>query len=151
VKIPKPNGGERLLGIPTVQDRVIQQAIQQVLTTKCDSGFSPFSYGYRPYLSAHHAVKQAQQFVQQGKSWVVDIDISAFFDDVNHDILLHQISQKISDLQVLKLIRTYLKAGIMVDGKVERRSKGAPQGSPLSPLLANICLDKLDQELEKRG
>ena len=133
VKIPKPNGGERLFGIPTVQDRVIQQAMQQVLTTQFDSGFSLYSYGYRPYLSAHHAVKQAQIFVQQGKNWVVDIDISAFFDEVNHDILLYQISQKVTDRQVLGLIRTYLKAGIMMDGKVERHSKGVPQGSLITP------------------
>jgi RNA-directed DNA polymerase len=151
VKIPKPNGGERLLGIPTVQDRVIQQAIQQVLMPKFDREFSPFSYGYRPYLSAHHAVKQAQVFVQQGKDWVVDIDISAFFDEVNHDILLHQIRQKVTDRQVLGLIRTYLTTGIMSDGKIVYRGKGIPQGSPLSPLLANIYLDKLDKELEQRG
>lgn len=150
VKIPKPNGETRLLGIPTVQDRVIQQAIQQTLTPIFNGGFSCSSFGYRPNLSAHDAVKQAQAFVQQGKTWVVEIDISAFFDEVNHDILMHLISQKVTDSAVLKLIRSYLKTGIMLDGKVERRTKGVPQGSPLSPLLANIYLDKLDKELEKR-
>jgi len=151
VKIPKSDGGERLLGIPTVQDRMIQQAIQQVLAPKFDIDFSFSSFAYRPFFSAHGAVKQAQAFVQQGKTWVVDIDISAFFDEVNHDILLHQISQKVTDPCVLNLIRKYLKTGIMLDGKVERRNKGMPQGSPLSPLLANIYLDTLDKELEKRG
>ncbi|MDQ7089225.1 MAG: group II intron reverse transcriptase/maturase [Methylococcales bacterium] len=151
VMIPKPNGGERLLGIPTVQDRVIQQAIQQELTTIFDSGFSDSSYGYRPFRSTHDAVKQAQAFVKQGKTWVIDIDISKFFDEVNHDILLHQMSQKVDEPEVLAIIRKYLKTGIMLNGNVERRSKGVPQGSPLSPLLANIYLDPLDKELETRG
>ncbi len=121
------------MGIPTVQDRIIQQAIQQILMPKFDREFSPFSYGYRPYLSAHHAVKQAQVFVQQGKDWVVDIDISAFLDEVNHDILLHQISQKVTDRQVLGLIKTYLKTGIMSDGKTEYRGKGIPQAVHAEP------------------
>lgn len=150
VNIPKPNGGERLLGIPTVQDRGIQQAMQQILMPIFNGDFSKSSYGYRALLSAHDAVKQAQAFVKQGKTWVVDIDISAFFDEVNHDILMHLIGQKVTDSAVLKLIRKYLKTGISLDGKVERRTKGVPQGSPLSPLLANIYLDKLDKELEKR-
>lgn len=151
VKIPKADGGVRLLGIPTVQDRVISQAMQQVLSALFDGGFSDSSYGYRPHRSAHDAVKQARLFVEQGKTWVVDIDISAFFDEVNHDVLLHLVSQKVADRKVLKVIRKYLRAGIMLDGKVERRTKGMPQGSPLSPLLANIYLDTLDKELEKRG
>jgi group II intron reverse transcriptase/maturase len=121
VKIPKPNGEKRLLGIPTVQDRVIQQAMNQQLSKVFDREFSINSYGFRPYMSAHQAVKQAQLYVQQGKCWVVDIDISAFFDEVNHDILLHQISQKITDKRVQGLIRKYLKTGIMIDGKLERR------------------------------
>lgn len=150
VKIPKPHGGERLLGIPTVQDRIIQQAINQPLALQFDKDFSANSYGFRAYKSAHQAVKQAQCFVQQGKNWVIDIDIEAFFDEVNHDILLHQISQKVTDKRVLGLIRKYLKTGIMNDKKREHRSKGIPQGSPLSPLLANIYLDKLDKELEIR-
>lgn len=147
VKIPKPNGGERLLGIPTVQDRIIQQAMNRILTEQFDRGFSQYNYGFRPYLSAHHAVKQAQLFVQQGKNWVIDLDISAFFDEVNHDILLHQISQTVTDNDILDLIRKYLKAGIIMDGKIERRGKGVPQGSPLSPLLANCYLDKLGQRI----
>lgn len=151
IKIPKANGGERLLGIPTVQDRIIQQAVQQVLTETFDRGFSPHSYGYRAGRSAQQAVLMARSYVREGKSWVVDIDISAFFDEVNHDILLNQISRKIEDKPVLDLIRRYLKTGILMDGKVERRDKGTPQGSPLSPLLANIYLDQLDKELEKRG
>jgi group II intron reverse transcriptase/maturase len=150
VKIPKANGGERLLGIPTVQDRGIQQAMQQILMPIFNDDFSKSSYGYRPYLSAHDAVKQAQAYVHQGKTWVIDIDISAFFDEVNHDILMYLINQKVTESAVLDLIRKYLKTGIMLDGKVERRTKGVPQGSPLSPLLANIYLDKLDKELEKR-
>ena len=150
IKVPKASGGERLLGIPTVQDRIIQQAVQQVLTDKFDRGFSLHSYGYRAGHSAQQAVLMARSYVRAGKSWVVDIDISAFFDEVNHDILLHQISQKVEDKQVLDLIRRYLRTGIMIDGKVERRDKGTPQGSPLSPLLANIYLDQLDKELERR-
>lgn len=150
VMIPKADGGERRLGIPTVQDRIIQQAIQQVLQTKFNGGFSHFSYGYRPHLSAHRAIEQAQRLVQAGKDWVVDIDISAFFDEVNHDILMYQIEQKINDKRVLGLIRTYLKTPIVIKGEIQKRSKGVPQGSPLSPLLANIYLDKLDKELEKR-
>lgn len=149
-RIAKTGGGERQLGIPTVQDRIIQQAMQQILTNEFDRGFSPHSYGYRVGHSAQQAVQMAQHYVQQGKSWVVDIDISAFFDDVNHDILLHQVNRKIKDKAVLDLIRRYLKTGIVRNGKVERRDKGTPQGSPISPLLANIYLDQLDKELEKR-
>ena len=149
-RIAKTGGGERQLGIPTVQDRIIQQAVQQILTNEFDRGFSQHSYGYRAGHSAQQAVQMAQHYVQQGKSWVVDIDISAFFDDVNHDILLHQINRKIKDQAVLDLIRRYLKVGIVRNGKVERRDKGTPQGSPISPLLANIYLDQLDKELEKR-
>jgi len=150
LQVAKASGGERQLGIPTVQDRIIQQAVQQILTNEFDRGFSQHSYGYRAGHSAQQAVQMAQHYVQQGKSWVVDIDISAFFDDVNHDVLLHQINHKIKDKAVLTLIRRYLKASIVRNGKSERRNKGTPQGSPLSPLLANIYLDQLDKELEKR-
>lgn len=123
----------------------------QQLSRQFDKAFSQYSYGFRPYLSAHHAVKQAQLFVQQGKNWVIDIDISAFFDEVNHDILLHQISRKVTDKRLLSLIRTYLRTGMMINGKVERRGNGMPQGSPLSQLLATIYMEPLDKELEIRA
>lgn len=151
VSIPKPQGGERWLGIPNVQDRVIQQALLQVLGPVFDAGFSPHSYGYRPGRSAHDAVRAAQGYVQAGKDWVVDIDISAFFDEVNHDILMERISRKIRDKRVLRLIGAYLRAPIRRGGVDEKRTKGTPQGGPLSPLLANVYLDDLDQELEQRG
>jgi len=150
VKIPKPDGGERLLGIPTVQDRIIQQALQQVLSDQLDDNFSEHSYGFRRERSAHDAVKAAQSYIQEGKSWVVDIDISAFFDCVNHDILMSRISREVECKQVLRLIRKYLKAGLVIEGEMEKRHCGTPQGGPLSPLLANIYLDKLDKELEMR-
>ena len=151
VKIPKPGGGERLLGIPTVQDRVIQQAIAQVLGERWEERFSAHSYGYRPGRSAHEAVRAAQAYVQEGKDWVVDLDISAFFDNVSHDILMHRVARQEGDKRVLRLIGRYLRADIVVDGQRERRTRGVPQGGPLSPLLANIYLDALDKELERRG
>lgn len=150
VRLAKPNGGERLLGIPTVQDRLIQQAMQQQLSPIFESQFSDHSYGFRPGRSAHDAVRAAQKYVQSGKDWVVDIDISAFFDQVNHDILMHRVSQHVRDKRVLKLIGGYLRAGMRVDGEVRKRRAGTPQGGPLSPLLANIYLDALDKELESR-
>lgn len=151
VRIPKPNGGERLLGIPTVQDRIIQQAVQQRLSLIFEPQFSEHSYGFRPGRSAHDAVRAAQGYVREGKSWVVDIDISAFFDHVNHDILMERVARTIRDKRVLKLIGRYLRAGMRVDGQVVKRQSGTPQGGPLSPLLANIYLDALDKELESRG
>jgi group II intron reverse transcriptase/maturase len=151
VRIPKAGGGERLLGIPTVQDRIIQQALAQVLTPKFEPGFSEHSYGFRPGHSAHDAVRAAQGYLRAGKTWVVDLDITAFFDHVNHDILMHRIGRIERDPQVLRLIGRYLRAPLEVDGRREQRMAGTPQGGPLSPLLANIYLDALDQELERRG
>ena len=151
VEIPKPDGGIRLLGIPTVVDRMIQQAIQQVLDPIFDKEFSNHSYGFRAGRSAHQAVKQAQQYQVEGYTIVVDVDLEKFFDKVNHDKLMHLLSKKIEDKRVLKLIRLYLESGIMVNGVVTQAEEGTPQGGPLSPLLSNIMLDELDKELEKRG
>ena len=151
VEIPKPNGGVRLLGIPTVLDRWIQQMLLQVLQAIFDPTFHAHSFGFRPGKSAHDAVRAAQSYVQAGKNWVVDMDITKFFDRVNHDILLNRIGQRIRDKRVLGLIGRYLRAGVMVEGLVQASEEGTPQGGPLSPLLANIYLDALDQELEERG
>ena len=151
VEIPKPGGGVRKLGIPTVLDRFIQQLLLQVLTPIFESKFSDHSYGFRPGRSAHDAVRQAREYVISGKDWVVDIDIEKFFDRVHHDILMRRIGQTIRDKRVLKLIGRYLRSGIMVEGLVMQQTEGTPQGGPLSPLLDNIYLDPLDQELEKRG
>ena len=151
VEIPKPNGGTRMLGIPTVQDRWIQQMLLQVLQPIFDPAFSEHSYGFRPGRGAQTAVQAAQAHIQSGKAWVVDMDISKFFDRVNHDILMNRIGQTIRDKRVLKLIGNYLRAGAMVEGVVVASEEGTPQGGPLSPLLANIYLDALDKELERRG
>lgn len=151
VEIPKPSGGTRMLGIPTVMDRLIQQMLLQVLTPIFDPGFSEHSYGFRPGRSAHDAVRAAQKYAQGGKDWVVDLDITKFFDHVNHDILMGRMAQVIRDKRVLHLIGKCLRRGAMVDGLVEASVEGTPQGGPLSPLLANIYLDALDKELERRG
>ena len=151
VEIPKPNGGIRKLGIPTVKDRVIQQAISQVLSPIYEAEFSASSYGFRPRRSAHQALQKASEYVSSGRTVVVDIDLQNFFDAVNHDRLMYRLSTKIGDKTLLKLIRKYLQSGIMTDGVVSQRSEGTPQGSPLSPLLSNIVLDELDRELERRG
>jgi RNA-directed DNA polymerase len=151
VEIPKPTGGVRQLGIPTVLDRFIQQAILQVLQPRFDPTFSEHSYGFRPGRSAHDAVKSAQGYIQEGRNWVVDVDLEKFFDRVNHDILMERLARRITDKRLLKLIRRYLNAGIMADGVVIERNEGTPQGGPLSPLLANVLLDEVDKELEKRG
>jgi len=145
------DGGERLLGIPTVQDRLIQQAINQVLMEEYDPKFSEHSYGFRPDRSAHDAVKQAQEYIEGGKKWVVDMDLEKFFDTVNHDRLMSRLKEDIKDSKLLKLINSYLKSGVLVDGVVIGVDEGTPQGGPLSPLLSNIVLDELDRELEKRG
>jgi RNA-directed DNA polymerase len=151
VEIPKPSGGTRMLGIPTVQDRLIQQMLLQVLTAIFDPRFSEHSYGFRPGRSAQDAVRAAQRYAQEGKDWVVDFDITKFFDHVNHDILMGRIARVIRDKRVLHLIGKYLRRGAMVEGIVTASVEGTPQGGPLSPLLANIYLDALDKELERRG
>ncbi|WP_246231658.1 group II intron reverse transcriptase/maturase [Sporosarcina jiandibaonis] len=151
VEIPKPDGGVRLLGIPTVTDRLIQQAVAQVLTTLYEPTFSEHSYGFRPKRSAHGAIKKAKGYIQEGNRWVIDIDLEKFFDKVNHDRLMGTLSKRIEDKRLLKLIRNYLKSGIMINGIVTTSEEGTPQGGPLSPLLSNIVLDELDKELEERG
>jgi RNA-directed DNA polymerase len=151
VEIPKPAGGKRELGIPTVLDRLIQQALLQVLQPLIDPTFSEFSYGFRPGRSAHDAVRKAQQYAQEGYRVMVDVDLEKFFDLVNHDILMDRLAKRIADKAVLRLIRRYLQAGIMANGVVLERVQGTPQGGPLSPLLANVLLDEVDKALEKRG
>lgn len=150
-EIPKPNGGVRLLGIPTVVDRLIQQAINQVINPIFDKGFSNSSYGFRPKRSAHMALKQAQIHINEGYRYVVDMDLEKFFDNVNHDLLMKLVVRKIEDKRVLKLIRKYLNSGVMMKGMLVKSEEGTPQGGPLSPLLSNILLDELDKELERRG
>lgn len=151
VMIPKPGGGERMLGIPTVLDRFIQQAVQQVLSERWDRTFSDSSFGFRPKRSAHQAVARAQQHVAGGQRWVVDLDLEKFFDRVNHDVLMSRVAQRIEDKPLLGLIRAFLNAGMMEGGLVSTRQEGTPQGGPLSPLLSNLLLDDLDCELERRG
>jgi len=151
VEIPKPDGGVRLLGIPSVIDGLLQQANAQVLTPIFERKFSAHSYGFRPGRSAHDAMKQAQEYTQAGYEWVVDIDLEKFFDRVNHDMLMARVAREVKDKRVLKLIRAYLESGVMVNGEVMDTEEGTPQGGPLSPLLSNIMLDDLDKELEKRG
>ena len=151
VEIPKPDGGKRKLGIPTVLDRFIQQAVMQVLQDRWDRTFSDHSYGFRPGRSAHQAVEQAQQYIVEGYRWVVDLDLEKFFDGVNHDKLMARIAERVSDKRLLKLIRAFLRAGVMEGGLVSPVDEGTPQGGPLSPLLSNIVLDELDRELERRG
>ena len=150
-EIAKPTGGMRQLGIPTVIDRLIQQALNQVLSPIFDGNFSESSYGFRPGRSAHQAVRQAQAYVARGRRWLVDIDLEKFFDRVNHDILMSRVARRVSDRRVLLMIRRYLQAGIMEGGLMRASREGTPQGGPLSPLLSNIVLDDLDKELERRG
>jgi RNA-directed DNA polymerase len=151
VEIPKPDGGVRKLGIPTVLDRFIQQAVMQVLQRQWDPTFSDHSYGFRPGRSAHQAVAQAQRYIAEGHSWCVDLDLEKFFDRVNHDKLMGQIAKRVGDKRLLKLIRAFLNAGVMENGLVSPSVEGTPQGGPLSPLLSNLVLDELDRELERRG
>jgi RNA-directed DNA polymerase len=151
VEIPKPDGGMRKLGIPTVLDRFVQQAVMQVLQRRWDRTFSEHSYGFRPGRSAHQAVKQAQQCMAEGYRWVVDLDLEKFFDRVNHDKLMAKLAERVSDKHLLKLIRAFLGAGVMENGLVSPVDEGTPQGGPLSPLLSNIVLDEFDREVERRG
>ncbi len=151
VEIPKPDGGVRKLGIPTVLDRFVQQAVMQVLQRRWDRTFSDHSYGFRPGRSAHQAVEQAQQYMAAGYRWVVDLDLEKFFDRVSHDKLMAKITERVSDKRLLRLIRAFLRAGVMEGGLVSPVGEGTPQGGPLSPLLSNIVLDELDRELERRG
>ena len=150
-EIPKPGGGVRQLGVPTVLDRLIQQAMLQVMTPLFEPGFSPHSYGFRPGRRAHDAVKAAQGYIREGYTWVVDIDLEKFFDRVNHDKLMGRVARVVKDRRVLRLLRKYLESGVMVNGVVMETGEGTPQGGPLSPLLANILLDDLDKELARRG
>jgi len=152
VEIPKPGGkGMRMLGIPTVVDRLIQQALHQVLGPLFELNFSESSYGFRPHRSAHQAALKAREYVREGRRWVVDLDLEKFFDRVNHDVLMSRLARRIKDKRVLRLIRRYLQAGMMSNGLTTARREGTPQGGPLSPLLSNILLDELDKELERRG
>ena len=151
VSIPKPQGGERILGIPTVQDRLIQQALHQTLSPLLEPTFSDHSYGFRPGRSAHQAVKAMQRHINDGHRWVVDLDLAQFFDRVNHDVLMSLLARRITDQRMLTLIRRYLQAGMLEGGLVSPRREGAPQGGPLSPLLSNVLLTELDRELERRG
>ena len=150
-QIPKAGGGVRELGIPTVVDRFIQQAILQVLQPQFDPTFSQYSHGFRPGRRAHDAIIAAQKYIQEGRKWVVDVDLEKFFDRVNHDVLMGKLAKRIADARVLRLIRRYLEAGVMEQGVAVERHEGTPQGGPLSPLLANLLLDEVDKELEKRG
>jgi len=149
--IPKSGGGMRKLGIPTVLDRFIQQALLQVLQPMFDPGFSQHSHGFRPGRRAHDAIVEAQRYIQDGRKWVVDVDLEKFFDRVNHDVLMGKLAERIGDRRLLGLIRRYLNAGLLANGVVVERHEGTPQGGPLSPLLANVLLDEIDKELEKRG
>lgn len=150
-EIPKPGGGVRVLGIPCVLDRFVQQAILQVLQPRFDPTFSEHSHGFRPGRSAHDAVRAAQKYIQDGRRWVVDVDLEKFFDRVNHDVLMGRLERRIEDERLLGLVRRYLEAGMMANGVVMERHEGTPQGGPLSPLLANVLLDEVDREMEKRG
>jgi RNA-directed DNA polymerase len=151
VEIPKPGGGKRLLGIPTVLDRLIQQALLQILQPRFDPHFSEASFGFRPGRSTHGAIECAREHIRAGYRWVVDLDLEQFFDRVNHDVLMARVARQVKDKRVLRLIRRYLTAGVMEDGVVSPRSEGTPQGGPLSPLLSNVLLDDMDKELERRG